>query len=111
MMSDVQVTSKRSENNGLVFDVGLSDEDWEILQELNQSRGWRLYRQILLSMKEGHQIAMYPMKDSSEVLKSLGIVVGLNLSVNQLGAMMAQLKQIRDRRVAGESKNQQQPKL
>ena len=95
-------------DGNLVVDAMLSQEDKEHLKVLFYSAGWRIYRKMLIVMKEGHQLHMYPMKDPNEVLKELGIVVGLNSSINQLGVFMAQIKK-HDERVAQESKNGLEP--
>lgn len=95
-----------TEAQGLVFEFGLTPEDWENIKQLKVSAGWRTYEKLLMAMKNGYQASMYPMKDPNEVMKQLGIVVGLNLSVNQLSALLAQYKLKTERLVAEEAKNQ-----
>jgi len=104
-----EMTAAKDKDGNLVLNAALTPEQVEHLRVMYHSAGWKIYRQMLITMKDGHQLHMLPKSDPNEILKELGIVVGLNSSINQLGVLMAQLKKQQDEHVARESKNLPQP--
>lgn len=89
--------------------IAFSESEKADLNLLFESSQWKTYRKVLLRLKEGYHQSMLPLEDPNQVLKALGIVVGLNLSINQLGTLVASFKKTNERRVEGESKNPTAP--
>lgn len=84
----------KAEGNELKLQTDrLSLEDKEQLKVLFNSQGWKLYRNLLMKMKEAHNLSILQDVNPNTILKTLGIIVGLNASINQLGVLMAQFKQ------------------
>ena len=94
---------------GLGFEYRLSPEDMNSLLQLFESSSWKTYRRVLLSAKDGFQHSMLPEDEPNKLLKTLGVVVGINFAVNQLGILVATFKK-QANALSGESKNQGQPK-
>jgi hypothetical protein len=66
----------------------LTDEQLEILKTLSESQGWKLYRQLLIQMKEGYFHQTLSMSETNDIVKTIGHVAGINLAVNQLVVLM-----------------------
>lgn len=94
---------------GLNFDFKLTPEDMNDLLQLFESQSWKTYRKVLLSAKDGYQHSMLPQTETNQLLKTLGVVVGINFAVNQLGILVATFKK-QANAFSGESKNRGQPK-
>lgn len=67
-------------------------EEKEALVTLQGSHYWKIYRKILMGLKEGTNIQLLASTDQTLIVKKLGEVVGLNLAINQLDALVAQFK-------------------
>lgn len=87
------------------LDVKLAPEQLELLRVLNDSSTWKLYRQVLLTLKEAYVQSLLPSTDPNHCMKTLGLVAGLNLAINQLGASLAMHDQKLARSVERETKN------
>jgi hypothetical protein len=85
----------------------LTEEDFEKLKALKVSSQWKLYRQILIAVRDGHSQSLAPMEDSNRVFKTLGMIAGLNLAVVQLDLLVEQFDKAK--RVPAESKKPVQP--
>ena len=98
----------RDTNGNLVTITQLGPEQYEMLKMLHESAAWKLYRTLLIQAKEGYFHSALPMKDPNEVMKTIGMVAGINLAVNQLGVLMAQFEQQKAKSVDRETKNDPQ---
>jgi hypothetical protein len=99
----------KQQSGDLLFDFKLTPEDASDLSQLFESRAWKTYRRLLMSMKEGYQHSLLPMEDEKKIMKTLGVVVGMNLAINQLGVTVATFKK-QASAFEGETKNPSQPK-
>lgn len=80
----------------------LSVEQFEQLRGLRNSDSWKLYRQILIQMKDAHFHSALAESDPNKVMKTIGLVAGLNLAVNQLVVFDDAYKKIQAGVVGGE---------
>lgn len=93
----------------LHFNFQMTTDEAALLMSLFESSGWKVYRKVLLSMKEGYVSQMLPCEHKDKVMKTLGIVVGLNAAINQLGTLVAGFKN-KAASFKGEPKNPSQLK-
>ena len=68
----------------------LTLEDIEILRSLESSVQWKRYRQILIRAKEAYFHSTLPMSKTSEIVKTIGIVTGINYAINQVSFVVAE---------------------
>lgn len=86
----------------------LTESEKSDLVLLFESQHWKTYRKVLITLKEGLTLSMLQESDPNKLLKRSGEVAGLNLSINQLGLMIAEIKRL-ERRVEGGSTNPTMP--
>lgn len=86
----------------------LSPADKEILIQLYNSRGWKLYAKMISIYGTGTLNSLLALEDPVKIQKSLGLVAGVNFSINQLGIQVARFKKQaetpEEKRVRSESK-------
>ncbi len=85
-----------------------TEEEMESLRSLLHSTSWKNYQRVLAISRQGHNAALLASDSGEKALKTAGIVVGLDLAMNQLGVLVSQFEK-KAKRVAEESKNQPQP--
>lgn len=96
------------ETSGFKFQQNITEEEKQDLIALNSSPFWRTYKKILSQIRQGYQHSLMPMEDPNKVLKTTGIIVGLNFAEVQLGNLVVQFQQ-KAERVDAESKKHPQP--
>ncbi len=78
--------------DGKNFQSSIPDEDRENLLLLEGSPLWKTYRKYLMGMKSAHIRFMMEQTDPTVISKQLGIIVGLNLAINQVAFTNAALR-------------------
>lgn len=107
MIKDQEFQLVMDEKGQLQALARLTPDQQETLKALESSGAWKLYRKILLQAKDGYFQSALPMKDPNEILKTIGIVAGINFAVNQLAFLVAQYNK-QAKTVEGETKNHPQ---
>lgn len=95
-MNDVSVRLRKTQDGNSVVDFLLNPEDLEHLRTLRDLPQWKVYRKVLMAAKDGYFQACLPMTETNQVMKTMGMVTGLNFAINQLPVLVdthdAQLK-------------------
>ena len=84
------------------FGFKLEEEHHELLRMLEVNQGWRLYRELLIGIKQSYLEMAMPSRDALEIKEMVSIAAGVNLAINQLGVLIASLNK-KSERVKGES--------
>jgi hypothetical protein len=89
--TETPVTAEAGFDDKGDFRVGhrIDAEHYETLKVLMNSPGWKLYRQILINTKEAFSGAIMAMSDPNSMVKTVGMMAGLNMSINQLPVLCA----------------------
>lgn len=94
-----------SVEESLNYPVELTPEEKEMLKELFESRGWKVYWKYLIAQKNAKVLEAVQIFETNKHFHFTGIVAGLNLAINQLGILVAMFNKPA-RHVAAESKKQ-----
>ena len=62
----------------------LTPEDYESLRALRESPPWKLYRRVLMQTKMAYSDSLVQMEESNRMVKTCGIMAGLNAACNQI---------------------------
>jgi len=65
-----------------------SEDEIAMLMTLQANPAFQIYQKILRQAKEGFFHMTMAMEDTNKVMKTIGMVVGINYSINQLNAMI-----------------------
>ncbi len=96
----------KDSNGDIRIAMKLTAEDYEFLKSLNNSPSWKYYRQLLIQMKDGYFNAILGMSGTNEMVKTVGIVAGLNAAINQLPVLCHQYDEAKKRKVEKEVKKE-----
>lgn len=95
--------------DGVAAGFRLTPEQQEALKMLYANPDWKVYKSLLAQSRVGYFNSLLPMTDPNNLLKTTGIVAGINFAENQLGILVGEIERKEAKRVAEESKNQPQP--
>lgn len=85
--------------------VHTTEQQKELLKMLSESDSWRLYAQVLESAKQGYVHLAMGMNNPNEILKTMGLIAGINFAINQLGVLMVSYKKQQAKSVESLPKN------
>lgn len=109
-MSEVEIKLAKDENGASVLEFLLTKEDIEHLRALKDLPQWRVYRKVLMAAKEGYFQAVLPIVETNPIMKTIGMVTGLNFAINQL-PLLVQVHDLQEkkRKLAEEKKEGKKP--
>ena len=76
------------------FKLAIREEEFEILDQLYNSIGWKTYRDILMNIKDGHLHESMGICEPYRLKQQVSIAAGINLAINQLGVLIAQKQKL-----------------
>ncbi len=65
-----------------------SEDEIALLMSLEKNPAWQIYKKILTQAQKGFFHMTMAMEETNKVMKTIGMVVGINYSINQLDAMI-----------------------
>lgn len=68
--------------------LGIGPDDVEYLRMLRDSPAWGVYRGVLMKLKDGYFHSTLTKAEPNDVMKTVGMVLGINLAINQLPAIL-----------------------
>lgn len=78
--------------DGKQISFGVSDSDKEDLLMFETSAPWKTYRKYLMGQKTARLAFLMQLDDPSKMAKELGIIVGLNLAINQIAVITMEIR-------------------
>lgn len=95
-------------DGGVVYKPSI--DEMELLKSLPNTPAWQIYRKILKNLKDGYFHQTLAMNDTNEVMKNIGMVSGINYSINYIDALIKAHDDHMEKLKIREEKNAGKPK-
>jgi len=93
------------DNNTGAFQLAVRQEELELLEQMFSSSAWKIYKEILQSVRDGHLFESMSIREPYALKEKVSIAAGINLAVNQLGVLVQTKQKLNAKSVEGETKN------
>jgi hypothetical protein len=101
-----QISKDTEGNSKLMFEV--TPEIIEELRTLRESHFWKRYRELLINAKEAYFQSCLPENETNKLLKTIGMVAGINFTINQLPILIDTYDAARKKEAEKEKKQSQE---